>query len=108
MLELKGVQLFTAPRGFLMARIFAGEAELLTIATDPDHRRQGTASALLGRFLGEAAAFDSDIAFLEVAANNTAALALYHSFDFIERGRRPDYYKTPDGPVDALVMSRAL
>ena len=43
--------------------------------------------------------------FLEVAANNAAALALYSRKGFVPCGRRPGYYA---GGVDAAIMERTL
>jgi ribosomal-protein-alanine N-acetyltransferase len=43
--------------------------------------------------------------FLEVAAQNTAARALYAALGFTETGRRPAYYE--DGG-DALILALAL
>ena len=49
------------------------------------------------------------MAFLEVAADNAAAQALYARAGFAESGRRRGYYRRPDGSgLDALVMQRAL
>ena len=46
--------------------------------------------------------------FLEVAADNAAALALYRTAGMAETGRRADYYRRPGGAVDALVLSKVL
>ena len=94
---------------FALTRIVAGEAELLTIATDPDHRRQGKARQVLTSALTTAAARGATRLFLEVAADNHAALALYTQAGFAETGRRAGYYPRPPGPpVDALTMARDL
>lgn len=91
--------------GFLMGRVIAGEAELLTLAVDPAARRQGIAKRLLARFLVEAEAREAETAFLEVARSNAAARALYAKSGFAETGCRPGYY----GPAeDALILSLSL
>ncbi|MFA6036920.1 MAG: ribosomal protein S18-alanine N-acetyltransferase [Legionellales bacterium] len=41
---------------------------------------------------------------LEVALNNAAALRLYESFGFKRAGVRKEYYQTPEGRVDALIL----
>lgn len=97
-----------APTGFAIGRAIAGEAELLTIATDPDARRQGTGRALLAGFEAEAQSRAATTAFLEVAADNTAALALYRAAGWRETGRRKGYYPRPTGAVDALTMAKPL
>lgn len=87
--------------GMLLARVTAGEAEVLTLAVAPGCRRQGVATRLLAGALAEVRARDGQTVFLEVAERNLAALALYAGFGFTEVGRRPRYYA---GSVDALVL----
>ena len=95
-----------AKNGFLMGRVVASEAELLTLAIDPAARRQGQARDLVTRFLDVARARAAEIAFLEVAANNAGALALYHACGFGTSGLRRAYYHQPCGAaLDAVVMS---
>lgn len=103
------VFLLTEPGGFLMGRVIADEAEVLTIAVDPTLRQQGIGARLMARFLTESAARGAVSAFLEVAEGNTPARALYTRAGFAESGRRRGYYQRTDGtPDDALVMTRAL
>ena len=97
------------PLGFLIGRVVAGEAEVLTIAVDPSLRRQGIGALLMARFLVEAKSRGAEVAFLEVAADNLAARGLYTASGFTESGRRRGYYHSPDGrAVDALVLSRRV
>lgn len=92
-------------RGFLLGRVVAGEADLLTLAVDPEARRLGTGQALVGRFLAEARARGAESVFLEVASTNRAARALYEKCGFLQRGCRKDYYRDAEGRgVDALVL----
>jgi ribosomal-protein-alanine N-acetyltransferase len=47
--------------------------------------------------------------FLEVAADNIAALRLYKGLGFAAAGRRRAYYRRPGGqPIDAMVLALAL
>ncbi|MFZ9199513.1 MAG: ribosomal protein S18-alanine N-acetyltransferase [Paracoccaceae bacterium] len=99
----------TRPGAFLLGRVVAGEAELLTIAVHPDQRRAGLGGALVDAFVTEARARGGESAFLEVAASNTAARALYANCGFAPAGRRRGYYHRPDGTSeDALVLVRSL
>ncbi|MGK7651479.1 GNAT family N-acetyltransferase [Roseovarius sp. B08] len=94
-------------KGFAMGQAVAGEAELLTLATDPHARREGHGRACLRAFEAEARGRNADRLFLEVAADNVAALALYLSEGFTELARRKEYYNRPEGgPVDALVLEK--
>ncbi len=92
------------PGGVLVGRVAADEAELLTLAVAPDARRAGIGGRLLARFLAEAGARGAVAAFLEVAAVNGAAIALYQRAGFTERGRRRGYF----AGKDALVLFRAI
>jgi [ribosomal protein S18]-alanine N-acetyltransferase len=95
--------------GFLLGRAVAGEAELLTLAVAPDARRRGLGRKLVARFLYQARLRGADRAFLEVAASNRAAIALYESAGFAVAGMRRGYYADPDGScIDALVLARVL
>ena len=94
-----------ADRGFALFALAADEAEVLTIAVRPDHRRKGLARALFTAARGELARQGAARIFLEVAADNHAAIALYAAVGFDRTGRRPGYYRRPDGArVDALTM----
>lgn len=97
------------PAGFLIGRVVADEAELLTVATAPEARRQGVAASLMADFLQKSALRGAQTAFLEVSAENPAAIALYARAGFTSAGRRRGYYRLPDGQkIDALVLSRPL
>lgn len=101
--------LVEADAGFLTGRAVAGEAEVLTLAVAPQSRRLGLGARLMGRFLYQARLRGAERAFLEVAADNAAAIALYESQGFARAGLRRAYYATPEGGrIDALVMARAL
>jgi [ribosomal protein S18]-alanine N-acetyltransferase len=95
--------------GFVLSRVAADEAEILTIAVAPQWRRRGIASSLLAPHLSELAATRINRLFLEVDVGNTAARALYASFGFEEVGERKAYYRTASARlVGALVMRRDL
>lgn len=97
------------PNGFALIRVIADEAELLTIAVHPDHRRTGLGKSLLTQSMSKAADQGAFELFLEVAADNKAALALYQSTGFAQVGLRPGYYAREErAPVDALLLSRPL
>lgn len=92
------------PRGgFLLLRVVADEAEIITIGAGP--KRQGIGRDLLlagldyGRRLGAA------VVYLEVAAGNQAARCFYDSFGFTQAGLRRRYY---DNGEDALVLKLSL
>ncbi len=100
------VRCLSRTHGFALVRTLAGETELLTLAVDPQHRRKGIANRILCDWLGST---DAQTAFLDVAADNAPARALYALHGFAETGRRKSYYHRPDAPpVDAVLMQAAV
>ena len=96
--------LYLSEQGFLIMRTVLDEAEVLTIAVDPSDQGQGVGRALLAHGLE---AHQNKTVFLEVAADNKAALTLYSSCGFEEVGRRKGYYRRSDErDVDGLTMRR--
>lgn len=96
-------------RGFAISRIAADEAEILTIAVEPSARKRGVGRDLLHEHLQRATLAGAGTMFLEVDAENAAAIALYHRFGFAQVASRAGYYRRPDGkPATALVMRREL
>ncbi len=91
--------------GFILARVAADEAEVLTIAVAPEARRQGLGGRLLAAAMAGAVARGAASMFLEVADRNAPARALYEAAGFTGVGLRKRYY--PDG-ADALVLRREL
>lgn len=98
-----------AEHGFLVLRVVAGEAEILTIAVAPDARRQRIGHGLMVAGLELARQKGAAEVFLEVSEANLAARALYERFGFCEVGLRKDYYQSPRGAkVSAVVMRCGL
>jgi ribosomal-protein-alanine N-acetyltransferase len=99
----------TDPLGFIVVRAVAGEAEILTLAVHPMARRQAIGRSLVEAAAATAETFGAEAFWLEVAVDNTAAIALYAATGFQSAGRRPGYYARGGGErVDALVMRRLL
>lgn len=96
-----------AATGFALSRFLIDEAELLLLAVLPDHRRRGTAAALIDRTAGIAQARGARRLLLEVRADNPA-LELYARTGFEQIGRRRDYYHGPGGSRDAITLARSL
>jgi ribosomal-protein-alanine N-acetyltransferase len=99
----------SASVGFVLARVSADEAEILTIAVVRGSRRRGLGTRLMRLAAGEAAGRGAARMFLEVAEDNRPALALYRALGFAVAGRRPGYYGKPGKPrTDALLMALDL
>jgi ribosomal-protein-alanine N-acetyltransferase len=97
-----------APVGFVLARLAAGEGEILTVAVARTHRRQGLGWRLMDAVLRELHGQRAEALFLEVDETNDAAIALYRGLGFFEVGKRPHYYESLEGKSGALVMRRDL
>ena len=109
LLALPSTHVHADPRGFALWRILHDEAELLTIAVHPDAQGQGLGHQLMQMGLDHAATLGVSSVFLEVAADNDAARALYGAHGFVQVGARPRYYKRPgDAAVDALLLRATL
>ncbi len=91
--------------GYVVVSMAGDVAELQRIAVDPDQRRTGVATRLLGEVVRLARADGADRVLLEVREDNLAALAFYAARGFTELARRPRYYR--DGAT-AVVMSRQI
>jgi ribosomal-protein-alanine N-acetyltransferase len=86
---------------------YDGDAfHLMNLAIVPDFRGRGLARALVEEFLAEAARHKAPDAWLEVAVDNEAALALYAALGFETVRTRRKYYQP--GGIDALVMRKDL
>ena len=95
--------------GFVMLRILGDDVELMTIAVDPKFRGKGVGAALLRACFEDLMMTPSKRMILEVAADNPAAIKLYHKLGFAKLSERKGYYARPDGQLaTALVMARDL
>ena len=104
-----GAALLAAAQGFALVRVAADEAELLTLAVLPDARRHGLGAALLGAAEAAARTAGAVQLFLDVAADNAPARALYARAGYQACATRPAYYPRPGrGAADALILTRAL
>ncbi|MCZ8193369.1 MAG: GNAT family N-acetyltransferase [Brevundimonas sp.] len=108
LLSLPEARLEVAADGFILTRLAADEAEILTLAVCPTARRRGLGRRLVETAAAALAAEGATRLFLEVAEDNAAARALYAGAGFASVGRRPGYYGRPAGAVDALVLARDL
>jgi ribosomal-protein-alanine N-acetyltransferase len=95
--------------GFIVSRIGADEAEILSVAIDPKQRGRGLSRDLLLTHLGHLAGRGVRTLFLEVEENNQPARRLYERAGFATVGRRERYYQQPGGEaLAALLMRRDL
>ena len=91
--------------GFVMARVAADEAEILSLAIAPAWRGRGLSRPLLDFHLRALAGLAVRAVFLEVDENNGPALRLYGGAGFRQVGQRRGYYA---GSASALILRRDL
>ena len=94
-------------RGFVLLRVAADEAEILTLVVHPASRRQGLGRCLLGEAARLATLRGGRTLILEVAAANFAARQLYDHLGFQQVGLRRAYYE-PGKKGDAFILKRPL
>lgn len=95
--------------GFVLGQLAGDEAEILTVGVHPDCQRLGIGRMLVEGLIRSLQRVEAQRIFLEVAADNTAALGLYQSLGFTPVGNRKAYYARPGGPaVDAVMMARGI
>jgi ribosomal-protein-alanine N-acetyltransferase len=95
--------------GFIVSRLAADEAEILSVAVASARRGRGLARALLDLHLRRLAGLGARAVFLEVDEENEPARRLYQRAGFREVGRRPGYYSQGrEQAAAALVLRRDL
>jgi [ribosomal protein S18]-alanine N-acetyltransferase len=92
--------------GFLVAWLVSDELHILSLATLPPYRRQGTGRALLDTALDFARERRVRLVLLEVRRSNRAAIRLYRAVGFSAMGIRSRYYA--DNQEDAIDMTLAF
>ena len=78
--------------GFIISRIIAGEAEILSVAVASSRRGRGLARQMLNLHLRRLAGLGTRTVFLEVDEGNVPANRLYQRAGFRAVGRRQGYY----------------
>jgi ribosomal-protein-alanine N-acetyltransferase len=105
LLATPGAFAFHSHDGFVLARAAGGEGEILTLAVAPAARGRGLGRALLQAAITKAQSLGAETMFLEVGADNPAALALYAGLGFAKVGDRKAYYNGRDALVLRLPLT---
>jgi ribosomal-protein-alanine N-acetyltransferase len=88
--------------GYLVCSRYDTVWHMMNVAVDPDRRRRGIATALIGALL-ERIGPNGQVT-LEVRRSNVGAQVLYERLGFRSAGVRPRYYA--DNGEDAVIMWR--
>lgn len=91
--------------GAIVSQIVEDEAEIHDVVVGVHDRRSGRGQNLVQHFEQRALALGAHRVFLEVRADNSAAIHLYTKLHYKQTAERPSYYA--DGQ-DALVMRKEL
>ena len=78
-------------------------ADILTVTVIDSYRRQGIAKKLISDIESYCQTKGSSAIMLEVAVDNTGAIALYENLGYLQISKRNNYYGTGK---DALVMQK--
>ena len=89
--------------GYICRWLISDEVHILNLAVHPNYRGCRLGRTLVELVVDEADRHHARLITLEVRCENTAAIALYRSLGFTERGVRRNYYGHGH---DALIMSR--
>jgi len=91
---------------FILSRIVAGEAEILSVAVASRERSRGLARRLLDLHLRRLAELGTRVVFLEVGEDNEPACRLYRRAGFREVARREAYYQDVERRGGAALVLR--
>ena len=94
--------------GFILSRLAADEAEILSVAVTSAQRGRGLARRMLDLHLRRLAGLGVRAVFLEVEDGNVPAQRLYARAGFRGVGRREAYYSDGGKSAAALVLRRDL
>ena len=90
--------------GYVGSQTVLGETDMMNIAVHPNHRKKGIATALIDSLIERLQQQGSHSLMLEVRASNDPAISVYKNLDFMEVGRRRNYYRNPR--EDALILRK--
>jgi ribosomal-protein-alanine N-acetyltransferase len=91
--------------GYASLRFVGREADVNTIAISPDFQRRGFGNELLNWLLNKAKELKVQEIFLDVRADNTAAIEMYRAAGFELIDIRRNYY---DHKIDAQVLRKKI
>lgn len=104
-LKKSGCDIIFSQNSFIVWRVTADEAEIISIGVAPIARRTGTGTALLQLVENDAKKAGAKTIFLEVDEANFPAISLYSKNGFTNIGTRPHYYENGN---DAIIMKKDI
>lgn len=92
--------------GYVGSQTVLDGSDMMNIAVHPDHRRKAIAENLILSLEKHLKDRKSICLLLEVRASNAPAVNLYEKLNFVQVGRRKNYYRNPK--EDALILRKEL
>ena len=90
--------------GYIGSQTCLDETDMMNVAVHPDHRNKGIATGLIVGLVEALQERGSRCLTLEVRASNEPAIRVYRALDFVEVGRRKNYYRNPR--EDACILRK--
>ncbi|MEE8294313.1 MAG: ribosomal protein S18-alanine N-acetyltransferase [Sphingomonadales bacterium] len=90
--------------GYVLFRDLGQEAEILSLAVEKIHKKQGFGKKLIQKMITSLKKRGCQAIFLEVGEKNQAARALYRSFGARQIGSRKAYYTSPNGSKEDALL----
>lgn len=94
--------------GYVLTQMLFDEIEVLRVGVAMDRQGYGIGWRMMTHLLDNALNDGARRAFLEVRADNAAAIRLYQKLGFYQVALRRGYYRTDVGAFDALVLEKSL
>lgn len=92
--------------GYIGVHVILDEAFIANIAVHPDYRNKGIGRKILEQAHTVVKEKGVKTISLEVRPSNTAAVRLYKSLDYEEKGVRKNFYTSP--AEDGLILTRTI
>ena len=108
LLSLPTTQGFLNHEGFILCSVCGDEAEILTVGVLPEARRKKVGTHLLECLIFSLKEQKIKVIFLDVDAQNQAAISLYKKAGFEQISVRKNYYTVGTQRHDALIFQKNL
>lgn len=92
--------------GYCICSIVQDECHIMNLCVDKEYRGSGYGRLILKELHNEIKEKQCKIVFLECRPSNISALKLYNSEGYNEIGIRKNYYPSPNGYEDAIMLAK--
>ena len=92
--------------GYSISSIVQDECHIMNLCIKNEVRSQGFGAYLLSELHNDIKKLNCRLIFLECRPSNSSALSLYINAGYNEVGLRKNYYPSPNGHEDALMLAK--